>query len=246
MKFIHLTDTHIRESFETGSMEAVYSRLPSPSERLRKTLTGICWEGTSFVIVTGDLIHEGTVGDYRIMKEIVRETVPETVPVHYVLGNHDVKENFYRGILEKEESGFYYYSTELDGYRLIVLDSAIPGKESGMLPGEELDWLKEKLSVPSEKGTLVFMHHPAFWLSAQGFPVELTNSAEATDVLMSGDVLAVFCGHTHQNAVNVQNGLVQFTADSLAFSIEMNEKRKFALRTREATALWRLRTAISW
>ena len=47
------------------------------------------WDGVDFVVVTGDLVHEGVAQDYTYLNEILRNKIPQNVQLFYVLGNHD-------------------------------------------------------------------------------------------------------------------------------------------------------------
>lgn len=220
MNFIHLTDTHIRKRYDADETGSVLGTLPDPADNVRQILSGTDWDNIDFVAVTGDLVHEGTAEDYMWLKQVMAETVPAGTEVLYALGNHDHKKAFYQGFFDTESDAPYYYVRTLQGYRLIVLDSAVAGKESGTIVPEELEWLKRELAAPSEKGTILFLHHPIFWTSGASMSMALTNGAEVMEVLKGSDVFAIFCGHTHTNAVQTKEGIIQYTADSAAFSIE--------------------------
>ena len=222
MRFMQLTDTHIREEYSADGIDALLGQRLSPAENLKNLLKRADWKDIDFMVITGDLVHEGITEDYLYLNQIIKENVPEQMKVLYVLGNHDHKEAFYCGIFEQEKAEAYYYTSTVQGYRLIVLDSAIPGKESGTVSKEQLDWLKQTLSEPSEKGSIVFLHHPVFW-NTGGMSMELTNGGEVLEALAGSDVFAIFCGHTHANAVQQRDGITQYTADSMAFSIEVHK-----------------------
>ena len=59
------------------------------------------------------------------------------------------------------------YVEEMNGYRLIFLDTSVDFMHSGYLSDEQLDWLEETLKENSEAGSLLFMHHPLVWKSEQ-------------------------------------------------------------------------------
>lgn len=227
MKFVQLTDTHVRLNYDDENV-AMFGKLPNGAENVRKILQRVDWKNTNFIVIMGDLVHEGASEDYRFLKNLIEEIVPPDKKVIYVLGNHDHKEAFYEGFFDKKEEKPYYYVENVDGYRLIVLDSAVPEKEAGTVLPEQLEWLAGVLAEPSEKGSMIFVHHPLFWSDGNVFPMEVTNSKEVMDVLEGSDVFAIFCGHTHQNAVNTKSGLVQYTSDSAAFSLELRNKTDIA------------------
>lgn len=227
MKFVQLTDTHVRSNYDDEKV-AMFGKISDAAENVRKILHGVDWKSTDFIVITGDLVHEGEREDYIFLKNLIEENIPSDKKVLYVLGNHDGKEAFYEAFYGRKEEKSYYYVEYVDGYRLIILDSAIAGKEAGTILPEQLEWLKKILSQPSEKGSMIFVHHPLFWSDGNVFPMEVTNSEEVMDVLEGSDVFAIFCGHTHQNATNTRNGLVQYTSDSAAFSLELRNKTDIA------------------
>ena len=44
------------------------------------------------------------------------------------------------------------------------------------------------------------------------------------DILSAGDVIGIFCGHTHSNLICTWRGVPQYTADSTTFGMEMDRK----------------------
>lgn len=228
MKFVQLTDTHVRKQYDNEGLDAVLGYLPTPADNARKILQNTDWAQTDFVVITGDLVHEGICEDYKFLKKLIEEEVPSDKKVLYVLGNHDKKVAFHEGFFGKKEETSHYYVEYVDGYRLIVLDSAVPDKEAGTILPAQLEWLTQVLAEPSEKGSMIFVHHPLFWCGEQLFPMEVTNSKEVMEILKGTDVFAIFCGHTHQNATNVRNGMVQYTSDSSAFSLTVQNKSAIA------------------
>ncbi len=220
MRFMQLSDTHIRKKYSDEGIDALLGQKLTPAENLTNLLERTDWRNYDFLVVTGDLVHEGISDDYDYLKQIFEKNVPKDMKVLYVLGNHDHKGAFYRGFYGEDKEEAYYYTSTIDGYKLIILDSAVPGKESGTVSREQIEWLKQVLAEPAVKGSILFLHHPVFW-NAGGAAKEITNSNEVLEVLEGSDVFAIFCGHTHENSVQNCNGITQYTADSTAFSIEV-------------------------
>ena len=105
----HLSDTHIRREYDAGGvMGRIFSGIENPAEGLKTALGQINAAGADAIVLTGDLVHEGESGDYRFLKEILERFAPG-IPVLPVLGNHDLKREFYRGWLGEENDAPYYY-----------------------------------------------------------------------------------------------------------------------------------------
>lgn len=88
--------------------------------------------------------------------------------------------------------------SEVGGYRVISLDSLVPGQVHGQISPAQLAWLQDVLSEPGPAGSIVVLHHPPIGL---GLPlhevVGLRNAPALAEVLQGSDVQAVLCGHFH-------------------------------------------------
>lgn len=133
-------------------------------------------------------------------------------PHHPFLGNHDYLQR--REGVEVDGYGMLGAdpaprSFELAGWRLVLLDTTIPGEHEGAFGRERLDWLAETLlpGRSSRQPTLLFTHH-------QPVPPERRNSypnsigMDPADSLALFDLLAdaphvkgVLIGHTHRNRI---------------------------------------------
>ena len=85
MKFIQLTDTHLKKQKLLPEEEHIFGKLPDPSDHLKEVLRETNWENNDFIVITGDLVHEGTSADYTYLKDILEEELPEEIKILYVL-----------------------------------------------------------------------------------------------------------------------------------------------------------------
>lgn len=161
-----------------------------------------------FIVELGDFIDaaESVDVERRYLKTVNTAFSKICKDRHYVLGNHCVdtltKDEFLGGV-EKEKS---HYSFERGGFHFVVLDSCFrkDGKPyqrrnfqwtDANIPAPELDWLKSDLKA-SQRPVIVFAHQRLDVSNNHG----VKNNAEVRKVLEdSGNVLAVFQGHSHQN-----------------------------------------------
>jgi Icc protein len=92
------------------------------------------------------------------------------------------------------------FSLAAGNWRLIGLDSHLPGHLAGRLDGEQRDWLARELRTHPDVPTVLFMHHPPFtvqssWLDA----IMLQDSTELIGLAESfPQVRAICTGHVHQ------------------------------------------------
>ncbi|MHC4242519.1 MAG: metallophosphoesterase family protein [Planctomycetota bacterium] len=179
-----------------------------------------------FLIELGDFIDEGaseaeTIYYVQAVEEVFQQF---RGPVYHVLGNHDIgritKDEFLTNI---KNTGVVpvnsrYYSFDLDGLRIVVLDGNYladgtdcgPGNFEWMdtnIPADELKWFKAEL-CGTDKPVIVFIHQRL----DGGGSFYVNNSADVRRVMEeSGKVLAVFQGHHHEGGHSRIGGIHYYT-----------------------------------
>jgi alkaline phosphatase len=161
-----------------------------------------------FVVELGDFIDaaESVEIEQSYLQQIskVFNTIPG--PKHYVLGNHCVdtltKDEFLSGVGKNES----FYSFDSGGFHFIVLDSCFrsDGKPYGRknstwtdanIPAHELHWLQADLR-DTDKKVIVFAHQR---LDEAGQHAVKNAAAVRKALESSGNVMAVFQGHSHKS-----------------------------------------------
>ncbi|MDQ6959071.1 MAG: 3',5'-cyclic-AMP phosphodiesterase [Mariprofundaceae bacterium] len=147
------------------------------------------------VLVTGDVSHDGSAASYQQCGGILADLA---APVMFLPGNHDVvsvmQQEFPSGRISNERC------QQLNGWNIIMLNTAMHGEEGGFLVVDELAFLDEMLQNWPNYPALVALHHPPVvvgsrWLDAIG----LVNVEEFFDVLdRHPQVRGVIFGHIHQ------------------------------------------------
>ncbi|MGC3972194.1 MAG: metallophosphoesterase [Pirellulales bacterium] len=161
-----------------------------------------------FTVELGDFIDaaDSVEAERGYLREVSRVFDAIPGPKHYVLGNHCVdtltKEEFL-GAVDQEKS---FYSFDAGGLHFIVLDSCFrsDGKPYGRknsvwsdanVPPHELEWLQADLKA-TDKKVVVFAHQR---LDDAGKHAVKNSDAVRQELESSGNVLAVFQGHSHKN-----------------------------------------------
>jgi 3',5'-cyclic AMP phosphodiesterase CpdA len=89
--------------------------------------------------------------------------------------------------------------TMVAGYRIITLDSLIPGSQHGRIGTAQLAWLRAVLAEPAPHGSILAFHHPP--VVVPGVAVQhalgLRNAPELAEVIGGADVRLLLCGHFH-------------------------------------------------
>lgn len=221
LRFGHISDTHLLSL--TSAPEGVMAKLAECGgdqlAALRQALDEIAFERPDFLIMTGDLCHEGSAEDYAALRALLDEKL-KGVPVIAALGNHDVRDAFRQGFLGQKDGGDepYFDFMEIGDIRVITVDTAFEKKLIGRIDDGQMAKLEELLSKPVKGGNIIIFHNPVCpELSHSG--MELTPGFER--LLRGGKVLGLFNGHVHRACFGSAAGVPHFTTLSLAFNIEV-------------------------
>lgn len=224
-KFVHISDTHFCCEGSSDFVKMVNEKY-NPVAKLRFVLENM--EKPDFILLTGDTVHEGEPEDYKNLKAIFDEYLPD-VPIYTALGNHDRADNFRVGFLGKEPTGKPYYDVFYhDDLRIITLDSAFHYGMKGWLCKEQCDFLKETLSTNYGRGTIIITHHPFKWHRKN---TALAAEYDIDEILKNSDVIAFFNGHSHINCTAFYHGRIHITGESMSFGTEPWDKKKMYIYT---------------
>jgi Icc protein len=221
VRLIQFTDTHLYGS----AAEALRGIATWPT--LRATLThaasGIA--AADAILVTGDLVQDDPAG-YALFRELF---APLGKKVLCLPGNHDDPVAMQTALTG---APFQYCGLlDDDKWRVVMLDSFLPGSAAGQLTKDSLRELDLALAGASGRHVLVCLHHHPIpmqsrWLDTVG----LTNAAEFFAVLdRYANVRCVLWGHVHQNHDSLRNGVrllatpstcAQFLPESDDFAID--------------------------
>jgi alkaline phosphatase len=198
-----VTDLHYADKPPAGSRHyrETLGKLAEAAGQFQK-------DSPEFIVEMGDFIDAADSVDTELgyLKRVDKDFSAICKNRHYVLGNHCVftltKDEFLGGV-EQERSN---YSFDAGGVHFIVLDSCFrsdgkPYRRKNFqwtdpnIPAEELDWLQADLDGTSKK-IVVFAHQRLDVSNHYG----VKNAAAVRKMLEeSGNVLAVFQGHSHKN-----------------------------------------------
>jgi predicted phosphodiesterase len=149
------------------------------------------------VVVKGDLTSMGTRAEYQSFLNAYGPAFGDRLL--HVRGNHDA----YHG---EDFASHAPLWVVLPGVTLAVIDTAIPGKASGGVSTDTLEWL-DQLAAEADRPVLVFGHHHA-WNPDSGerpeayFGINPDDSDRLVDVVARRPRIAgYFAGHTHRNRV---------------------------------------------
>jgi 3',5'-cyclic-AMP phosphodiesterase len=152
------------------------------------------------LLVTGDIADHGTPDEYAEAR-LVLDAWPG--PKLVGVGNHDVREEFARGLLDREAGGPILLGLEAGDFRLLMLDSLVPAQDGqridhGELDQESLAWLDRQLGS-DDKPTFVCLHHPPADIGLGLMAPILLRDPEPLElvIMKHPHVVATLVGHAH-------------------------------------------------
>lgn len=193
---------------------------------LARTLAAIesATDAPDAIVVTGDLADLGEPDAYRRLRAVV-EPVSERLgaPVIWVAGNHDERPAMREHLLDVAPSEDAVTGVwDLNGLRVIALDSTIPGWHHGDIDAEQRDWLADQLRTPAPHGTLLAMHHPPVPSHIPFFDIlELRHQDELAEVLRGSDVRGILAGHLHYSLHATFAGIPVSVASATCYTMDV-------------------------
>ncbi len=224
--FVHLTDLHIL----AGDEDLLYGR--RPADKVRGVMEHIRNMDVSpdFFILSGDLVNDGTVAEYRMLNQVLDDLREFGVPLILGLGNHDCRIHFRRVVLgeaSEDESRRYYYSRMIGGLRVIMLDSRLPDAVYGELDEPQLVWLAEELRKPAPLGNLIAVHHPPVFSTVEPLSDHCLNNPEDLAKAVSGQhVHAIMSGHIHYTHFASFQDTLSITTPATAYILDPGSQRE--------------------
>ncbi|HWR86724.1 MAG TPA: phosphodiesterase, partial [Rhodoglobus sp.] len=112
---------------------------------------------------------------------------------------------------------------DVNGLRVIALDSTVPGHHHGEVSDAQLDWLAEELSTPAPHGTILAMHHPPLpSVLDLAVSVELRDQGGLAEVLWGSDVRSIIAGHLHYSSTGTFAGIPVSVASATCYTQDLN------------------------
>jgi Icc protein len=218
---VHLSDTHL-----VAGDRPLYGAVDS-ERHLRRLFDELEASGArpEALIFTGDLADKGDPDAYETLRAIVEPAAARIgAQVIWVMGNHDDRENFREGLLGQLPSTKPIDRVyDVNGLRIIAIDSTVPGAHHGLVTDAQLDWLAEELASPAPHGTILAMHHPPV-PSVQDLAilVELRAQDALAEVVRGSDIRSIIAGHLHYSTTSMFAGVPVSVASATCYTQDLN------------------------
>lgn len=187
---VQLSDSHLFADAD-GSLLGMNTH-----DSLRRVIERVLaeQERVDLVLATGDLSQDGTDASYQQFRHM---TAAIKAPARWLAGNHDEPLP-----MERAAAGTDLLDavTDIGNWRVVMLDSSIPGSVPGYLDERQLQLLEQALADAGERHCLVCLHHqPVSIDCAWMAPIGLRNPEALFQRLESfPQVRALLWGHIHQ------------------------------------------------
>ena len=177
------------------------------------------------ILASGDLSQDGSLASYQRFRQL-HEQIP--APARWFAGNHDELPAMHTACAD---SDLLQPIIDLGNWRIILLDTSIPGAVPGYCSAEQLALLEQALQTAGDRYVLVsFHHHPVSigcrWME----PIGIRNPEALFAVTdRYPQVRALLWGHIHQEFDQLRNGVrllaspstcVQFAPGSEEFQVD--------------------------
>ena len=176
------------------------------------------------VLLTGDLVNDGSPEAYRAVREVLEPALRELgVPLLVIPGNHDDVPALRELIFDDTDStGPLDGVLWVGGLRVVGLDSSIAGSGAGEVTEQQLAWLRCELREPAEHGTILAIHHPPLPSPVGLFEhLALAEPEGVLEIIRECDVRLVVCGHMHHVASGSAAGVPVWIAPSVAYGADV-------------------------
>lgn len=218
---VQLTDSHLFA--ETGGKLLGMDT----AESLQRVVDLILDEQprVDLMLATGDLSQDGSVASYERFRQLSERI---EAPVRWCPGNHDELDAMRQAA---GESQLMAPVLEIGTWRVLMLDTLVPGSVFGMLRDDQLELLEKTLLQAPERPHLVCLHHHPVMIGSRWMDsIGLHNREALFEVLdRFSCVKALVWGHIHQEFDDWRSGVrllatpstgVQFTPGSEDFQVD--------------------------
>lgn len=182
------------------------------------------------LVFTGDLADRAEPAAYARLREVVEPAAAAFgAEVVWVMGNHDERAAYSLGLFGEESEAPQDRVHDVDGLRIIALDTSVPGYHHGELTDDQLAWLADELATPAPHGTLVALHHPPVpspMLRAAEI-IELYDQHKLADVVRGTDVRGILGGHLHFSTYSTFAGVPVSVASATCYTSDPAPVERF-------------------
>jgi Icc protein len=182
------------------------------------------------LVFTGDLADRAEPAAYARLRALVEPAAAAMgAQVVWVMGNHDERAPYADCLFGEDGDGTQDRVYDVDGLRIVSLDTTVPGYHHGEVTAGQLAWLADVLATPAPHGTLLALHHPPIpvpMLRAAEI-IELADQHLLAEVLAGTDVRGILGGHFHFTSHSTFAGIPVSVASASCYTSDPAPVQRF-------------------
>lgn len=214
---VQVTDSHLFGEAGTAMLGV------DTDASLRAVLRQIEADGRhpDLLLATGDLSQDGEAQAYRRFASILSEAPAlDRACVRCLPGNHDLP-----AVMRQELAEWSAPVTDVGAWRVVTLDTTVPGSNAGHLPDSQLDMLEAALAAASGRHTLVAMHHNPMQIDSHWHDTMMIDNPQALFKLLTHwpQVRVLLWGHVHHEFDRRRHNLRMLATPSTCFQFSIRD-----------------------
>ena len=183
------------------------------------------------IVLTGDLADRGEPEAYAQLRSMIEPAAAAMdAQVVWCMGNHDDRTAYARSLFGADPTADVMDRVyDVDGLRLVALDTSVPNYHHGEITDEQYAWLASVLAEPAPLGTVLAMHHPpiAIPMLPAAAIIELDNQERLAAALAGTDVRMILGGHFHYSSYGTFAGIPVSVASATCYISDVAPDQRF-------------------
>ncbi|MBC9907218.1 MULTISPECIES: 3',5'-cyclic-AMP phosphodiesterase [Achromobacter] len=214
---VQLTDSHLFGEPETSMLGV------NTDASLRAVLRQIEADGKhpDLLLATGDMSQDGEAAAYRRLARVLSEAPAlAQACIRCLPGNHDLP-----AVMRQELPQWSVPVTDVGAWRVVTLDTTVPGSNAGHLPASQLDLLEAALAEAPGRHTLVAMHHNPMQIDSHWHDSMMIDNPQALFKLLARwpQVRVLLWGHVHHEFDRRRHNLRLLATPSTCFQFSIRD-----------------------
>ncbi|SSW69482.1 3',5'-cyclic-AMP phosphodiesterase [Achromobacter agilis] len=214
---VQVTDSHLFGEAGTAMLGV------DTDASLRAVLRQIEADGRhpDLLLATGDLSQDGEAASYQRFASILSEAPAlDRACVRCLPGNHDLP-----AVMRQELAQWSAPVTDVGAWRVVTLDTTVPGSNAGHLPASQLDMLEAALAEAPGRHTLVAMHHNPMQIDSHWHDTMMIDNPQALFKLLAHwpQARVLLWGHVHHEFDRRRHNLRMLATPSTCFQFSIRD-----------------------
>lgn len=212
---LHLTDTHLLDEphAEMLGVDTEASLKAVLRQAMRET------PGAQVLLATGDLAQDGSRAAYARLRGVLG---PVASAVRCLPGNHDDPAAMH-AVLPDWTTPI----TDVGAWRIVMLDSTVPGSDAGHLDERQLALLESAAKSAGDRHVLVALHHNPVQIESGRHDAMMVDNPQALFQRLADlpQVRVVLWGHVHRQFDRRRHNLRLLATPSTCFQFAVHNGR---------------------